>query len=59
MDHLSAATGKPLYMARIALEIMAELGFLEENKGIRPVANPVPRDLTQSKLYAAIAALSH
>lgn len=56
VDHLSVATGQPLYMARIALTVMQELGFVEE--GLRPAANPPRRDLMQSRLYAAIAALS-
>ena len=58
IDHLSAATEKPPYMARIAVQIMAELGFMEEDRGLRPAAKPSRRDLNESELYAAIAALS-
>ncbi len=58
IDHLAAATGRPLYMARIAFEIMEELGFVEEKQGLRPATNPPRRNLQESKLYAAIAALS-
>lgn len=57
-DHLSAAAGRPLYMARIAVMVMDELGFLEENRGIRPTKNPAQRDLMESRVFAAIAALS-
>ena len=58
-DHLSAATKRPLYMARIAIEIMDELGFMEEKQGLRPSAVTARRDLQESILYAAIAALSN
>jgi len=58
VDHLSAITAAPPYMARIAVEIMEELEFLQENRGIRPAVKPTRRELSESKLFAAIAALS-
>ena len=57
VDHLCACTGQPRYLARIALEVMLELGFAVEDKGIRPVKKPAQRDLMESKVFAAIAAL--
>ena len=57
-DHLSAVAQKPRYMACLAVDIMLELGFAQEEKGIKLIQAPVQRDLMESKLYAAIAALS-
>lgn len=57
-DHLSAVAQKPRYMACLAVDIMLELGFAQEEKGIKLIQTPIQRDLMESKLYAAIAALS-
>lgn len=56
-DHLSALAQKPRYMACLAVDIMLELGFAKADQGIVPVPAPAQRDLMESELYAAIAAL--
>ena len=48
---------KPRYMACLAVDIMLELGFAQGDKAIEPVPAPAQRDLMESELYAAIAAL--
>lgn len=56
-DHLSALAQNPRYMACLAVDIMLELGFAKADQGIVPVPAPAQRDLMESELYAAIAAL--
>ena len=56
-DHLSMMAQKPRYMACLAVDIMLELGFAQGDKAIEPVPAPAQRDLMESELYAAIAAL--
>ena len=44
-------------MSFVDLYFMLELGFAKADQGIVPVPAPAQRDLMESELYAAIAAL--
>ena len=53
-DYLSGVAAKPLYMARLAADIMLELGFAQENNGITMIKEPKRASLEQSATYAAL-----
>ena len=53
-DYLAGVTKKPLYMARLAVDIMLELGFAVEESGIRMIKEPKRTGLEQSPTYAAL-----
>lgn len=56
-DYLASLTKKPRRTARLSVEIMAELGFAEENRGITFVKNPAQRSLMDSPTFAALQRL--
>ena len=58
IDHLCAVTGQPAYMAALSVRIMLALGFALEDKGLKPVQAPNQRDLMESEVFAAIAAIT-
>lgn len=53
-DYLAGVAKKPLYMARLAADIMLELGFASEQDGITMIKEPKRADLGQSATYAAL-----
>ena len=53
-DYLAGVAKKPLYMARLAADIMLELGFATEQDGITMIKEPKRADLGQSATYAAL-----
>ena len=53
-DYLAGVAKKPLYMAKLAADIMLELGFAKEENGISMVREPKRADLGQSATYAAL-----
>ena len=53
-DYLAGVARKPLYMARLAADIMLELGFASEDQGITMVKDPKRTGLEQSATYAAL-----
>ena len=53
-DYLAGVVKKPLYMAKLAADIMLELGFAKEENGISMVREPKRADLGQSATYAAL-----
>lgn len=56
-DYLSGVAKKPLYMARLAVDIMLELGFAIEQDGIRMIKEPRRMSLEDSPTYAALQRL--
>lgn len=53
-DYLAGVAKKPLYMARLAVDIMLELGFAKEADGITMTKDPKRTGLEQSPTYAAL-----
>lgn len=56
-DYLAGVVGGPGYMAGLAVSIMAELGFINEEKGITLVRNAPQRRLEDSPTYRALERL--
>ena len=56
-DYLAGVAKKPLYMARLAVDIMLELGFAEEENGISMIKEPNRTSLEQSPTYSALQRL--
>ncbi|MDR0840375.1 MAG: single-stranded-DNA-specific exonuclease RecJ [Christensenellaceae bacterium] len=55
-DYLASVTGKPAYIAMLAVRVMLELGFAQQAQGIAVIQNPPARDLMESPTFAALAA---
>ena len=53
-DYLAGVVKKPLYVAKLAADIMLELGFAKEENGITMIKEPKRADLGQSATYAAL-----
>ena len=53
-DYLAGVVKQPLYMARLAVNIMLELGFAKEEGGIGMVREPRRMSLEDSPTYAAL-----
>ena len=56
-DYLAGTAKKSLPMARLAVDIMLELGFAQEQEGIRMIKEPRRTSLEQSPTYAALQRL--
>ncbi len=59
LDHIAAATNAPRGKCALALDVMVELGFIEENKKGNLTLDPSPasRELMESKTFRAVDAL--
>ena len=56
-DYLAGVTKQPLYMARLGVDIILELGFAREQDGIRMTDSPRRMSLDDSPTYAALQRL--
>lgn len=56
-DYIAGVVKAPLYMARLAVDIMLELGFATEQDGIRMISRPKRMSLEDSPTYSALLRL--